>query len=137
MDDDADILPSRSVEIYNQRYETFRHLDKLRWQMLQLLIAVASATALVLRSTSGDLEWWFYALLGVALATLAFVMLRIGSGIRANAITLQEAGEAIGDDGLPDVSNKRKSVAHWLAIVVMVSGLAMMAMAMFVSGIFQ
>lgn len=60
--------------------------------MLQLLIAVASATALVLRSTSGDLEWWFYALLGAALATLAFVMLRIGGGIRANVLPLRKAG---------------------------------------------
>lgn len=136
MDNDADIPTPKSVEIYNQRYETFRHLDKMRWQMLQLLIAVASATALVLRSTSGELEWWFYALLGAALATLAFVMLRIGGGIRANAIALREAGKAIGDNGLPDVSNKWKSVAHWLAIAVLILSLAMMAMALLVSGVF-
>jgi len=105
--------------IYTQRYETFRHLDKLRWQMLQLLIAIASATALVLRSTSGDIEWWFYLLLGFALAILAVVMLRIGSGVRKNAVALKEAAEAIGDNGIPDVSNKWKSIAHWIAILVM------------------
>ena len=137
MDKDADITASKNLEIYSQRYETFRHLDKLRWQMLQLLIAVGSATALVLRSTSGSLEWWFYALLGAALVTLAFVMQRIGSGIRTNANALRKVGKAIGDSGIPDVSNKWKSVAHWLAIAVMVLGLAMMAMAVFVSGVFQ
>lgn len=137
MDKDPLATTQKSVEIYTQRYETFRHLDKLRWQMLQLLIAVASATALVLRSTSGELEWWFFALLGAALAALAFVMLRIGGGIRKNAIALRKAGTAIGDNGLPDVSNKWKSVAHWLAISVMILGFAMMAMAAFSSGVLQ
>ncbi|MEM9592428.1 MAG: hypothetical protein AAF967_14040 [Pseudomonadota bacterium] len=137
MADDTVAPTPKSVEIYIQRYETFRHLDKLRWQMLQLLIAVASATALVRRSIPGELEWWFYALLGAALATLAFVMLRIGGGIRTNSIALREAGNAIGDSSLPDVSNKWKSVAHWLAIVVLILGLAMMAIAVFASGVFQ
>ena len=31
-----------NIEIYRQRYETFRHLDKLRWQMLQILVAIGS-----------------------------------------------------------------------------------------------
>ncbi|WP_217354183.1 hypothetical protein [Ruegeria arenilitoris] len=108
-----------SVDIYNQRYETFRHLDKLRWQMLQLLIAIASATALVLRSTTGEIEWWFYFLLGASLMTLSFVMLRIGSGIRKNAVELKTAADAIGDHGMPDVSNEWKSIAHWIAVLVM------------------
>ena len=106
-------------EIYSQRYETFRHLDKLRWQMLQLLIAVATGTALVLRSTTGEIEWWFYALVGFSLSVIAFVMLRIGDAIRRNAVVLRSAADTIGDDGIPDTSNKWKSVAYWLAIVVL------------------
>jgi len=74
--------------------------------MLQLLIAIISATALILRSTSGEIEWWFYLLLGFALVTLAFVMLRIGSGLRNDAIELKTAADAIGDHGMPDVSNE-------------------------------
>lgn len=115
-------MEKQAAEIYSQRYETFRHLDKLRWQMLQLLIAVASATALVLRSTSGQVEWWFFALLGFALLVLAFVMFKIGTGIRWNTIELKAAAEAIGDHGIPETANKWKSVAHWLAIFVAVLG---------------
>ena len=126
-----------STDIYNQRYETFRHLDKLRWQMMQLLIAVASATALVLRSTSGEIEWWFYLLLGTALVTLAFVMLRIGSGIRNNAKALKEAAEAIGDNGMPDVANEWKSVAHWIAVLVMVLGAFLIGTAISMAGVFS
>ncbi|MCY3996752.1 MAG: hypothetical protein OXF07_11460 [Rhodobacter sp.] len=46
------------LEIYRQRYETFRHLDRLRLQMLQILVAVGTATTLVLKATSGPPEWW-------------------------------------------------------------------------------
>ena len=111
--------------IYCQRYETFRHLDKLRWQMLQLLVAIGSATALVLRLSSGEIEWWFYLLLGLALMAISGAMLRISSGIRKNAEILKAAAEGIGDHGMPDISNKWKSIAHWIALVVMIVGIAL------------
>ena len=126
-----------SADIYIQRYETFRHLDKLRWQMLQLLIAIASATALVLRSTTGEIEWWFYFLLGMSLMTLSFVMLRIGSGIRKNAIQLKAAAEAIGDRGMPDVSNEWMSVAHWIAVLVMGLGALLIGTAVSMTSVFS
>ena len=63
---DRTLMGEENIEIYRQRYETFRHFDKLRWQMLQILVAVASATALLLRSTTDPIEWWFFCLLGAA-----------------------------------------------------------------------
>ena len=126
-------MSEENVEIYRQRYETFRHLDKLRWQMLQLLVAIASATALILRSTSGDIEWWFYFFLGVALVIIAFVMFRIGGGIRKNAETLKKAAEIIGDHGMPDVSNKWKSIAHWISVIVMGLGAFFIAASIYIA----
>ncbi|MCY4008033.1 MAG: hypothetical protein OXE84_14615 [Rhodobacteraceae bacterium] len=110
------------VEIYRQRYETFRHLDKLRWQMLQLLIAIGSATAIGLRFTKGTPEWWFCLLLGVALVLLAIVMHRISTGIRKNGRVLKTVGKAVGDTEIPDVSNSMKSIAHWLMLAVAIVG---------------
>jgi len=118
-------MNDEKLEIYRQRYETFRHFDKLRWQMLQILVAIASATALLLRSTTGPIEWWFYCLLGVSLLIVGFVMIRIGSSIRTNASVLKEAAEALGDEGMPDVSNQLKSVAHWIAVSVMILGVSL------------
>ena len=120
-------MNDENIEIYRQRYETFRHFDKLRWQMLQILVAVASATALLLRSTSGPIDWWFFCLLGSALAIIGFVILRIGNGIQANAKILKSAAEAIGDEGIPDVSNRWKSVAHWIAVLVVALGAVLLA----------
>ncbi|WP_187431759.1 hypothetical protein ROLI_025430 [Roseobacter fucihabitans] len=119
-------MEGKAPEIYAQRYETFRHLDKLRWQMLQLLIAVATGTALVLRTTTGDIEWWFYALVGFSLLVIAFVMFRIGGAIRGNAVVLQKAAVELGDMGIPDTGNKWKSVAYWLAWAVFMLGTALL-----------
>ncbi len=110
------------IEIYRQRYETFRHLDKLRWQMLQILVAIFSATALLLRYTPDPIEWWFYGSLGVILIVVGFVMLRIGAGIQANNVVLKKTAEIIGDDGIPDLSNRWESVAHGIAVLVVMLG---------------
>ena len=115
-------MTDKNLEIYRQRYETYRHFDKLRWQMLQILVAIASATALLLRYTTGTLEWWFFCLLGTSLLIIGFVMLRIGDGIRANNKVLKKAAEAIGDNRIPAVSNPWKSVAHWISVLVMALG---------------
>ncbi|MBF2760694.1 MAG: DUF1772 domain-containing protein [Ectothiorhodospiraceae bacterium AqS1] len=118
-------MTEERIEIYRQRYETFRHLDKLRWQMLQILVAVASATAVLLRYKSDPFEWWLFFLLGALLIVVGVVMIRIGRGIQANNIVLKKAAEAIGDDGIPDLSNHWKSVAHWIAVFVFVSGVVL------------
>lgn len=115
-------MPDENLEIYRQRYETFRHFDKLRWQMLQILVAIASATALLLRYTTGTLEWWFFCLLGISLLIIGFVMIRIGDGIRANNKVLKKVAEAIDDNGIPIVSNPWKSIAHWISVLVMALG---------------
>lgn len=120
-------MTHKNLEIYQQRYETYRHFDKLRWQMLQILVAIASATALLLRYTTGTLEWWFFCLLGTSLLIIGFVMLRIGDGIRANNKVLKKAAEAIGDNGIPTVSNPCRSVAHWISVSVMVLGALLFA----------
>ena len=113
------------IEVYRQRYETFRHLDKLRWQMLQLLVALGTATALILRSTTGPLEWWFYLLLGGALVLIAAVMHLISAGIRRNGEVLQKVGKDIGDTEIPDVSVPMKSISHWMMLCVGLSGLGL------------
>ncbi len=107
---------NEAMEIYRQRYETFRHLDKLRWQMLQILVAIGTATTLILRCTSGTLEFWSFTILGMALLVLAFAMYKINKGIRGNGKALQKTGKMVGDGDIPDVSNEWHSAGHWLMI---------------------
>lgn len=116
MDKDA------ALEIYKQRYEVWRHLDKLRWQLVQLLVAVFSASALVVRATEGAIEWWFTLALSASLIAIAFSMHRISGGIRGNQKTLQTAAKIVGDLDQPDVSKMGRSVYHWITVVVGVVG---------------
>ena len=125
-------MKDENIEIYRQRYETFWHLDKLRWQMFQILAAIASSTALVLRLAPGAIEWWFYLLLSIALLIVGCVMDKIGSGIRANALELDKAAQALGDCGIPDVSNRWNSLAQWIAILVILLGVILFGVSMWI-----
>jgi hypothetical protein len=109
-------------EIYRQRYETFRHLDKLRWQMFQLLAAIASTSALVLRVSEYNVDWWFFLLLGISLVVIAISSDRISSGIRKNNIFLREAAQRVGDQGIPDISSHWRSLTHWIWKMVWLIG---------------
>ena len=109
------------IEIYKQRYETYRHLDRLRWQMLQIAVGAGS---LILAFAGGDSEpdWWIFAAVGVLLMILGSVMLRIGHGINMNSKVLSKAANAVGDVGIPPISKRRKSVSFWIACFLIVLG---------------
>lgn len=114
-----------SIEIYRQRYETFRHLDKLRWQMLQILVAIISAAAIFVRLNPYTTEWLFFFLLGMALLVLGIVSFKINSGIRANGVVLKKVAESIGDSKIPDISNPWISVSSWIASLIVILGLVL------------
>lgn len=115
-------MTDKNIEIYRQRFETFRHLDRLRWQMLQILIGVGSVSALVMRASPDVTEWWFFAVIGLVLLLLSFVMNKINQGIRMNSIALRDVAEKIDDFSIPDVSRKWTTSSHWIAVFVFLAG---------------
>jgi len=112
------------LEIYKQRYETFRHLDKLRWQMLQIAIATGSIVLAFGKGDSAKLVWWTWAVVGMILMILGFAMARISNGIKKNGEVLRSAGNIIGDINIPKQSSNWKNISFWIAIIMMVTGLA-------------
>lgn len=113
------------IEIYRQRYETWRHLDKQRWQMVQFLIAIGSGTAVVLRISSETVGGEFWILIGLAVFYIALSMHRVSEAIRTNGAVLRTAGDEIGDTSIPDVSDINSSVGHWLTLVVGGAGIVL------------
>ena len=112
-------------EIYRQRYETFRHLDKLRWQMLQ--IGVASSSIVFAVSEASDIQkmhWLTWLAIGLILSLSGVAMQRIGKGIEANSVHLASAASNVGDTGIPDPSDKLTSVGSWISLILTVTGLA-------------
>lgn len=114
---------SKNVEIYQQRYETFRHLDKLRWQMLQIGIAAGSIVLAFGKGNDTQPEWWTWVAVGVVLFISGLAMMKIGAGIKRNAEVLSKAGAMIGDTDIPVPTSKFSGVAFWIAFVMMLTGI--------------
>ncbi len=116
------------LEVYKQRYETYRHLDRLRWQMLQIAVGAGS---LILAFARGDSkpEWLVFAVVGLMLIMFGVVMLRIGHGIKMNGQVLSKAAALVGDADIPSVSKCWKSVAFWIASMLIVIGVVCIVLA--------
>lgn len=120
------------LEIYKQRYETFRHLDKLFWQMLQI---AAAATSVVLAFGNKDLnnpEWWIIIAVGAILTVLGIAMLKIDHGKRGNGRVLNWVGNKIGDTKIPGQRSKWCSASYWTALSVTGLGLACLISLLFI-----
>ncbi len=109
-------------EVYQQRYETFRHLDGLRWYMMQIGIAAGSIILAFGKAPNNHPGWWAWIAVGVILILTGVAMIRIGSGIKANAEVLAEAGEMIGDSKIPVPQSKWGGVAFSIAITMIAAG---------------
>ena len=118
-------MSDAKIEIYRQRYEVWRHLDKLRVQMIQILIAVGSGAAVTVRLSPEFAGSSFWILIGGSVFAIAVVMGRVSDGIRANNKVLKEAGSAVGDIGIPDNSDLNKSFMHWLTLAIGAAGLGL------------
>lgn len=105
------------IEVYKQRYETFRHLDKLRWQMLQILVAIGSAFALIIRVTPDRQNWWLLLIIGFILIIISWANFKINLGIRLNGMVLHKIGSEVGDTEIPEVSKKWHSSSFWLSTI--------------------
>lgn len=94
--------------IYQQRYETFRHLDKQRWRTIALATTLLGAIAgVIVRSgygiglANGNMA---VALLGLGITYIGFwyALLRVNQGIDKNNAVLRCAGKKIGDACIPE-----------------------------------
>lgn len=110
------------IVIYQQRYETWRYLDRLRWQIVQFLIAGVTGVIAIFGYIRAENYSWMYLAGGFFLIAVSLVMLKVNSGIRANGKVLHEVGVRIGDSDIPDVSHEDRSVDHWIAVILLISG---------------
>lgn len=110
------------LEIYRQRYATFRHLDRLRWQLLQtlgvgLIAFVINANG---SASSASSAWW--ALLGCMFLIFGIVLKRIRKGLNENNEVLREVAIHKGDKGIPTDSKLWLSRAGWIAWILIIIG---------------
>lgn len=112
-------MTDRALEIYRQRYETWRHLDELRWKKIQFIIAIGSGAMIVYRTVPNLADnWLFYTIVGISIFVIAIFLLRNSYAIIANGKVLKSVSDDIGDHYIPDVSRLTKSFTFWLSCVL-------------------
>ena len=109
--------------VYIERYETFRHLDKLRWQMLQIAILVGSIVLTFGQTAATEQIWLAWAVSGFAFSMLGTAMLRITRGINKNSDILSIAGHEIGDEYIPKSPAKLFSISFLIATSLCIIGI--------------
>ena len=105
---------NEELEIYKQRYETFRYLDRLRWQMLQIAVG-AGALILSFGRDGSEPERWVFVVVGVLLTIFGFTMLKIRHGINKNNQVLRKAATQVGDAEIPPTAKWWKSAGWWIS----------------------
>ena len=91
------------LEIYKQRYETFRYLDRLRWQMLQIVMILGPLSLAYVKAESESVLWVF-AVVGVLFVISGATMFKIKHGVDMNNKVLREVASKIGDNNIPPKS---------------------------------
>ncbi|MEP0189763.1 MAG: hypothetical protein ABJP70_01195 [Erythrobacter sp.] len=122
---------SAELEIYVQRYETFRHLDKMRYQAQSIAILVGTLYAGYLSGSDGDFVPAFGAVVGALLMSIAFTMWRISQGIVANSKVLAEYGEKVGDASLPIASTGWRTATFWTTILTFFVGFGLAGLSIY------
>ena len=119
----------QDLEIYRQRYETFRYLDALHWRMLQIAVAAGSLTAIFYKDSNVLLDWWALLIVGLVLTVLGTTMIRIKIGVANNNKVLAEFGRKIGDDKIPKNRPSQTTISFWVAVIIIVIGFILIALA--------
>ena len=115
---------SKKEIIYIQRYETFRHLDRLRWLMFQIAIATSGAIIAVFRNF-GKLYYFPLLSIGSILLLTGISMRRINLGIVKNGEFLHKIGKEVGDSEIPLPQFNVKSIAWWISWLMIIVGIVL------------
>ena len=97
--------------IYEQRYENYRHLDRLRWFIFQIAISIVGIIISLFTHLDGSM------ILGAGLILLSagLIMLKINHGVDLNNIALRKVAIELGDQWVPDTDKRRKlQSTSWL-----------------------
>jgi hypothetical protein len=106
-------MEERALERYRQRYETWRHLDRVRYQIIQFAIAALAAFALFVQGTNGSIHPLALISLSLIFFFLSKVLSKVNDGIAVNGSALRDYGLEVGDERIPVVSDRKSSIFYY------------------------
>lgn len=114
-------MSEESLELYRQRYETWRHLDRLRYSTIQITVGGAGAVIAALEILQSKPAIWIWFAFAIFLFVQWKSLGKINDAIIANGAALSEYGRQIGDDKIPNTSERIKSVFYYVEWIVFAS----------------
>jgi hypothetical protein len=112
------------LEVYRQRYEVFRHLDTLRWQLFQTAIATAGIVLALGKDSIAAGSTWFWGAIALIFISIGLGKLRINYGVNCNNKMLKEVAEKIGDSKIPVRERWYTGVSNYTSIAMVLVGLS-------------
>ncbi len=106
-----------SKTIYEQRYETYRHLDNLRWYIFQIAISIVAGII----SLKDSIQKSGFFAIGFILFLSGLLIAKINHGVNNNAV-LSKVGKEIGDKSIPTKKIFYKSISWWIAFSLITAG---------------
>ncbi len=119
-------MDENARERYGQRYETWRHLDGLRYQTIQVSLGVFGLAAAFLQADIAVPHSWLMMVTSVIILAQWKLLTKLNDAIVANGIALNQFASEIGDNLVPDVSNRAKSFFYWLEVAFLVIGISLL-----------
>lgn len=113
-------------ERYGQRYETWRHLDGLRYQTIQMTIGIFGVVAAILQIKSTFPSSLLLFVMGGIMLSQWKLLAKINDGIVLNGIALEEFAREVGDRHVPNVSQRNKSIFYWVEVFFLLLGITLM-----------
>ena len=100
------------LEIYKQRYETFRFFYRLEWQLLQVGVVIGlGLLALGVERDSGNLNNWQFLAGGGVFLGFSYAMHRMAIGTRKNHPSWMHYARRVGDANVREMGSPWKSAA--------------------------
>lgn len=120
------------IEIYQQRYETFRHFDQLKWNMVQVAILLGGGVGAIFGfEDEKNIQRILLFIIGIAFWLTASSIYSIDQGIQKNNSVLKEVANKIGDHGIPSHKQSYKRVTTWVIGFLFFVGLGLCSLSIF------
>ena len=136
--DSAPSTDEKWVEIYKERYATFRHFDNLRWKSPTIVLGGGTALlGLAKTETQVYPPCWSLVVFSILCFLSAFLIFQIRKRIRINGVELARAGIKIGDTTIPN-DTSWKGASLWFMLFLVVLGVASLLFVIFLfNGLIQ
>lgn len=112
-------MSEEALERYRQRYENWRHLDRLRYVVIEVTLGALVASAAIIEALKAGLPMWSWLAISIFLFLQSKVLAKIDDGIVANGEALKRYADEVGDTLVPSTLERRNSIFYYIEWILL------------------